>query len=246
MAACILFCFAHPDDESFSGAGMAMKYAAVGVRTALLTATRGERGKMGDPPVCPADELPACRERELREAAAIIGFDELHLLDYRDRELTDAPTEAVRTALVPLIRRLRPLVVVTFDPDGFNRHPDHVAISRFTSDAIAVAADPRWQPDAGAPYVVPRLIWTPPFAPWEAVTFDRLDAQPGADFVLDVSPWREQRAAALRAHRTQHLSIDRHFFDQPDPGRILDIETWRHGWGPPLRARPARDVMEGL
>lgn len=43
----ILFCFAHPDDESFSGAGTAMKYAAVGTRTVLVTATLGERGKVG-------------------------------------------------------------------------------------------------------------------------------------------------------------------------------------------------------
>ena len=246
VSRCILFCFAHPDDESFSGAGMAMKYAAAGVRIVLVTATRGERGKMGDPPVCTADDLPACRERELREAAEIIGFDELHLLDYRDRELAEAPTDQVREVLVPLIRRLRPSVVVTFDPDGFNRHPDHMAISRFTSDAIAVAADPRWHPNAGAPHLVARLVWTPPFPPWEAVSFDRLDDQPGADFVLDVAPWRERRAAALRAHRSQHLSVDRCFFERADLDRILGLETWRHAWGPSLAGRPARDVLEGL
>jgi N-acetylglucosamine malate deacetylase 2 len=48
----ILFCFAHPDDESFSGAGTAMKYAAAGARVVLVTATLGERGRNGDPPVC--------------------------------------------------------------------------------------------------------------------------------------------------------------------------------------------------
>ena len=57
----ILFSFAHPDDESFSGAGTAMKYGAEGVRTVLVTATRGERGKRGDPPICTTEELSALR-----------------------------------------------------------------------------------------------------------------------------------------------------------------------------------------
>jgi LmbE family N-acetylglucosaminyl deacetylase len=246
MDRCILFSFAHPDDESFSGAGTAMKYAAAGVRSVLVTATRGERGKTGDPPVCALDDLPACRERELREAARIIGFDELHLLDYRDRELGEAAPDDIRRSLVALIRRLRPSVVASFDPNGFNRHPDHIAISRFTIDAIAAAADRRWFPDTGAAHIVPRVVWTPPIAAWEAGTVDRIDQRPGADFVLDVSSYRDRRLAALRAHRSQHLSIDRLFFSQSDLDRVLSVEAWRQAWGPPLERRPSADLMEGL
>ena len=245
MDPCILFSFAHPDDESFSGAGTAMKYGAAGVRTVLVTATRGERGKAGDPPVCALDQLAACREAELREAVRIVGFDELHLLDYRDRELADAPPDAIRRSLVTIIRRARPSVVASFDPNGVNVHPDHVAISRFTSDAVAAAADPRWYPDAGEPHDVARLVWTPPIPAWEAGTTSRLGHQAGVDFVLDISPWRDLKAAALRAHRSQHLSIDRLFFKQPDPGRLFGVEAWRQAWGPPP-ARPSRDLMEGL
>jgi LmbE family N-acetylglucosaminyl deacetylase len=174
----LLFIFAHPDDESFSGAGTAMKSAAAGARIVLVTATLGERGKAGDPPVCTQDELPACRERELKEAARIIGFDALHLLGYRDRELAAAPPGDIRRQLVTIIRREKPAVVFTFDPNGFNVHPDHIAISRFTSDAISAAADPRWYADAGerhsdpvvahsGSHSVERLLWTPPFAPWD-------------------------------------------------------------------------------
>ena len=242
----ILFSFAHPDDESFSGAGTAMKYAETGVRSVLVTATRGERGRRGNPPICAPADLPACRERELREAAAIIGFDEVHLLGYRDRELADAPPDEIRRTLVTLIRRVRPSIVATFDPNGFNVHPDHVAISRFTSDAIGAAADPRWHPEVGDAHAVSRLLWTPPFPPWEAAKFDDIGAHAGADFVIDVSPWRERRAAALRAHRSQHLSIDKYFFKQPDVARVLAVETWRQGFGPPLGRRPSDDIFEEL
>jgi LmbE family N-acetylglucosaminyl deacetylase len=140
MEPCILFSFAHPDDESFAGAGTAMKYAAAGARVVLVTATRGERGKAGNPPLCAPAELGAWRERELRTAAEIIGFDELQFLDYHDRDLAEAPPDQVRQSLVTLIRRLRPSVVASFDPNGFNVHPDHVAISRFTTDAVAADA----------------------------------------------------------------------------------------------------------
>ena len=242
----LLFIFAHPDDESFAGAGTAMKCAGAGAHTVLVTATRGERGKAGNPPVCAPGEIAACRERELRDAAAIIGFDELHLLGYRDRELADAPRDEMRRALVTHIRRMKPAIVVTFDPNGFNAHPDHVAISRFASDAIAAAADPRWHHDAGPSHAVQRLLWTPPIAPWDAASSDRLDEQPGADFVVDVSSWRERRIAALRAHRSQHLSIDRHFFNKPDLDRILATEIWRQASGPPLLDRPAADLFIDL
>jgi N-acetylglucosamine malate deacetylase 2 len=248
MDRCILFSFAHPDDESFAGAGTAMKYAAAGVKSVLVTATRGERGKAGNPPVCAPAELAAWREGELREAARIIGFDELHLLDYRDRELADAPVDDIRRSLVTVIRRVRPSVVASFDPNGFNLHPDHIAISRFTADAVAAAADRRWYGDAGAPHAVCRMVWTSPTAAWEAGAVERIDERPGADFVLDVSPWRERRRAALRAHRSQHLSIERLFFSQTDRDldRVLGVEVWRQAWGPPVQRSPSTDLMEGL
>jgi N-acetylglucosamine malate deacetylase 2 len=223
-----------------------MKYGAAGARTVLVTATRGEQGKTGDPPVCSREELGACREEELREAAAIIGFDELHLLGYRDRELADAAPDDIRRALVSIIRRVRPSVVVSFDPNGFNVHPDHLAISRFTSDALAAAADPRWHPDTGASHLVSRLLWTPPFPPWEACRSGPIDTHAGADFVLDVSSWRDRRIAALRAHCSQHLSVEKYFFNQPDPTRVLDIETWRQAWGPTLQRRPSSDIFEDI
>jgi len=47
----ILFSLAHPDDESFMVAGVSCKYGARGVRLVLATATLGDAGKVGDPPV---------------------------------------------------------------------------------------------------------------------------------------------------------------------------------------------------
>ena len=53
-------------------------------------------------------------------------------------------------------------------------------------------------------------------------------------------------SAELRAHRTQHQSVDRHLFDKPDLDRILAREIWRQGFGPPVLRRPADDICSGL
>lgn len=126
----IMCVFAHPDDESFMAAGVACKYGEEGARVALVTATLGEEGGAGDPPVCTKEDLPAVREAELRSAVEILGIDSLDLLGYRDRQLASAPYAEVREKLVRLLRSHRPRVVVTFDPNGSNAHTDHVAISR--------------------------------------------------------------------------------------------------------------------
>lgn len=243
----LLFSFAHPDDESFSGVGLACWCLARGIRVVLVCATRGEAGRAGDASISGApSDIGAAREQELRTAARVVGIEHVHLLDYRDRQLSDAEPAAIRRELVATLRDDRPDVVVTFDPNGFNRHPDHLAISRFTMDAVAAAADPRWHPETGPAHSVARVLWTPPLPPWETARSSDLNAEPGADFVIDITPWRDRKAAALRAHRTQHQSIDRHFFDQPDVDRILATEVFRQAFGPAPRTRPSADPFEGL
>lgn len=242
----LLLIYAHPDDESFGVAGISKMYAERGVEIALVTATRGDAGRAGEPPLCSRADLPARREAELREAASILGIGEVTLLDYLDKHLAEAPTAKIRGELVHAIRRHRPQVVVTFDPDGVNQHPDHITISRFVSDAIAAAGDPRWYPEAGEPHLVQRLLWTTPVLPWDAPKSPNLAKEPGIDFLIDISKYRDTKAAALRAHRTQHVSIDRHFFNLPDVEKILSVETFRQAFGPPLPARPLDDLFESL
>ncbi|MFO7693467.1 MAG: PIG-L family deacetylase, partial [Vicinamibacterales bacterium] len=142
----LLLVFAHPDDESVFAAGLACETVSRGGRVALCTATPGDRGKVGDPPVCSRERLGAVRQAELMAACAVLGIGTVRVLGYPDRGLASAPADTIRRQLVELIRAVRPQVVVTFDPNGSNLHQDHVAISRFTSDAVAATADSRWFP----------------------------------------------------------------------------------------------------
>ena len=241
MTRSILFVFAHPDDESHWGSGIALRSHDEGARTVLVTATRGGRGTTGG--LCTVEELPGIREQELREAARILQFDELEFLPYADKELANAPHEEIRRTLVAIIRRERPPVVVTFDPNGMTLHADHLAISRFTSDAIAAAADPRWLPELGPPHIVARLLWTPPCVPWQGGEFPPL---PGVDFLIDTARWWKQRQQALAAHRTQHVVLDKLYLKRPDVEQLLSFDVMRQAWGPPLETRPADDVFAGI
>jgi LmbE family N-acetylglucosaminyl deacetylase len=156
---CIL---AHPDDESMATGGILAKYAAEGVETYLVTATRGERGWHGDPKDNPGPErLGRIRERELGEAARVLGIREVHFLDYIDGDLDRADPAGVIAKLVTLLRRIRPQVVVTFDPTGIYGHPDHIAISQHTLAAI-IAAAVSGRRSAYAPHRVAKLYYVTP------------------------------------------------------------------------------------
>jgi LmbE family N-acetylglucosaminyl deacetylase len=242
----LLLVFAHPDDESVFAAGLACRTVAEGGLVALCTATPGEHGKLGDPPCCSRDRLGAVRQAELMAACAELGIRTVRVLGYPDRGLSSAPTDTIRRQIVEIIRAVRPQVVVTFDPNGSNLHPDHVAISRFTSDAVAAAGDARWFPELGGAHETARLLWTMPVRPWEVVRRTDPTREPGVDFLVDVAEFIGRKTAALRAHQSQHQSLNRVFFSKPDVTRLLGTELFRQAFGPPLASRPSADVFADL
>ena len=80
---------------------------------------------------------------------------EVALLDYPDRRLDSAdPREAI-ARIVGQLRRHRPDVVVTFGHDGAYGHPDHVAISQFTTAAVMAASDAGFASEASTPQPPP-------------------------------------------------------------------------------------------
>jgi LmbE family N-acetylglucosaminyl deacetylase len=155
---------AHPDDESLGVGGILAKYAAEGIETALVTATRGERGWFGDEREYPGLEaLGQRREAELRAAAEVLGIRSVDFLGYLDGELDQAHPAEVVAKIVGHLRRIKPDVVVTFGPDGSYGHPDHIAIAQCTTAAIieAASADSLYERDP-APYRVAKLYYMAP------------------------------------------------------------------------------------
>ena len=166
----ILAVLAHPDDESFGMGGTLALYAQRGVDVHLICATRGEVGEMEEKYMQGFHSIAERRESELRCAAGILGLEGVYFLDYRDSGMPGSPDnthpnalfaqpiEAVAEKIVAYIRDLKPDVVITFDPIGGYRHPDHIAIHEATVLAFENANKAEFAPEAGIPFQ-PRKLY---------------------------------------------------------------------------------------
>lgn len=218
----LLAVLAHPDDESLGVGGTLARYAAEGIATYVVTATRGERGRFYDNRARPSDDADVgrVREAELRAAAADLGVAEVAVLGYGDGALDRAdPREAVGR-IADHVRRIRPQVVVTFGSDGAYGHPDHIAICQFTTAALVEAAGASRAPHQVAKlyYIAwPERIWT-----LYQTVFKRLvalvdgverQATPWPEWMLttrvDARAHWPQVWKAVQRHRTQLAIYDR-------------------------------------
>ncbi|MFF3749728.1 N-acetyl-1-D-myo-inositol-2-amino-2-deoxy-alpha-D-glucopyranoside deacetylase [Streptomyces sp. NPDC002018] len=153
-------------------------------------------------------------------------------LPQNDRENAFWHTEVDEAAahLVEVIREVRPQVLVTYDPKGGYGHPDHIQAHRVAMRAAELAARRAYRPGSGAPHAIDKIYWNR--VPRSVATegFERLRAA-GAGFpgvaeiddipgvvddseitaAIDGAPYRERKAAAMRAHATQ-IAVDGPFF----------------------------------
>jgi len=167
----LVFTGAHPDDESFGVGGTLAQYAAAGVKVYYVCATRGEVGEVPPEMMQGFTSVGDLRSHELKCAAEIIGLADVIYLGYRDsgmagtennrhpQALAASPLEEVAGRIVAIFRRLRPQVVVTFDPIGGYHHPDHVAIHNATVMAFKAAGDPQQYPGAGPAFKPQKLYF---------------------------------------------------------------------------------------
>lgn len=137
----VLGVWAHPDDETYLSAGVMAQAVRDGDRVVCVTATRGEEGSWDDER-WPPSEMGAIREAELLECLRILGVSEHHWLDIHDGTCDRLPLEAGVALVEPFVRAVNPDVVLTFGPEGMTDHPDHKAVSAWTTEAFRRAASP--------------------------------------------------------------------------------------------------------
>jgi LmbE family N-acetylglucosaminyl deacetylase len=215
---CIL---AHPDDESLALGGTLAKYATEGVEVSLVVATRGERGWFSDWSEYPGEQaLGKLREMELRRASSALGITRLDFLDYIDGDLDQANSHEAVGKIVHLIRHIQPHVVITFGPEGLYGHPDHIAISQFTTAAVMYASDPQYRdPGQLDPHRVAKLYYRVALEQWLqrympifgelVMTIDGQErrAHPWANWIvttrLDTHAYWQKVWQAILCHQTQ-------------------------------------------
>lgn len=132
--------WAHPDDEAFLSAGLMGQVVDAGGEVVCVTATRGERGTP-DPDTWPEARLGKRRTVELRASLAALGVTDHRFLGYVDGTLHDIPSEEGSRRVAEVIEEVRPDTVVTFGPEGMTGHLDHIAVSRWVTEAARHVAD---------------------------------------------------------------------------------------------------------
>ena len=157
--------------------------------------TSGDKGS--DDPEMTSEMLVATREAEQLEAARILGVKDVTFLKYPDAYLE--PNLELRKALVRVIRRLKPDVVVCQDPtvrwadSQYINHPDHRAAGEATLAAIFPSARDRLTfPDLLAEGLEPHKVREIYLAGAQT-----------PDVAIDISEQMEKKLASLRAHASQ-------------------------------------------
>ncbi len=236
----LLAVHAHPDDESLSMAGTLATVARAGAEVVLVTATLGEEGEViGDEEMqglvaARADQLGGYRLTELRAACAALGVRERAMLGglgaFRDSGMAGTPSaehprafihaqrggpahDRAVAALVEVIDRVRPHVVLTYDADGGYGHPDHIAVHQVVMGALTVAGwavprvlgvvRPEWVTRAAfAGLPVPAgYLAAPPDEPGFLAGF--LAPDDVVAVAVPTAPVDAARRAAFAAHATQ-------------------------------------------
>lgn len=232
----LLTIFAHPDDETFRCGGTLALLAQHGVHVQVLTATRGQAGSSGNPPLCAPEELPAVRESELRCACSSLGIQPPILLDYQDGHLSKADPETLIAEILAIIQELHPQIMLSFGADGLSGHPDHIAIGLAATEAFRRAED------VSALYTL-----AVPCSLAETLGMKQICAVPDEAITLavDVSSVWEAKMSAIRCHCTQlgespileapeskqrlFLGVEHFCLSVSHPvadGKIFDILNW--------------------
>jgi LmbE family N-acetylglucosaminyl deacetylase len=183
--------YAHPDDPDVSCGGTLAAWAKAGCQVSILLCTDGGKGS-SDPSLDP-HVLAAQRLTESAEAAALLGVAAQEHLGYPDGELVD--DEVLRGALVAVVRRVRPEVVLCPDPTAvffgqeYFNHRDHRVTGWAALDAVAPAAAlPHYFPDAGPAHQVSTVLLSGTLEP---------------DVWVDISSTVELKGQAVGCHRSQ-------------------------------------------
>ena len=197
LVADVLAIAAHRDDVEQTCGGTLLRMAARGLRTAILDLTQGEAGTRGS-----AEE----RAREAAEAALLLGVGWRQALDLPDGAVEN--TLDNRLKIVRVLRLLRPRVVIL--PYWQARHPDHATAATLGYEACflsGLAKAPAVRPTAPSAPEATELGETanPPHRPFKIV-YASLYADVRPSFVVDITPFIEQRHAALMAYRSQYAN----------------------------------------
>lgn len=195
---------AHPDDNDFGAAGTSALWARQGKKVVWVIMTNGAEGS--EVPSIMDSDLMLTREQEQRMSCEVLGVQAVEFLRFPDGHLTNS--EEARKAIVSLIRKYRPRIVITHDPTqhifapdpnekpdetAYINHPDHRATGNIVLDAIF--------PAVGNPRSYRELL-AEGLLPYQVHEIYLYHGEP-VNTYIDISETIDQKAKALQCHVTQ-------------------------------------------
>ncbi|WP_080843765.1 bacillithiol biosynthesis deacetylase BshB2 [Cytobacillus gottheilii] len=215
----VLVIFPHPDDEAFGVSGTIATHVQNGTPVTYACLTLGEMGRnMGNPPFANRETLSKIRKKELQDAAAVMGIEDLRMLGYRDKTIEFEDDDKLTNELAAIIDEVHPSLIITFYP-GYSVHPDHDATGAAVVRAVRnMPANDR-----------PKL---------QCVAFSRnCEEEIGqADIVNEVSAVAHIKIAAIKAHLSQTQLMAKEMEEQlkkQDPQVMARVHNERF-WTYPL------------
>jgi N-acetyl-1-D-myo-inositol-2-amino-2-deoxy-alpha-D-glucopyranoside deacetylase len=288
----LLLVHAHPDDETINNGVTMARYVDEGAHVTLVTCTLGEEGEVLVPELehlaaDQEDQLGRHRIGELSAAMEELGVTDHRFLGgpgkYRDTGMIydDAGNAAVpldtrpdsfwqadlldaANDLVPIIREIRPQVLVTYDQFGNYGHPDHIQAHRVATYAAALAAAPSYREDLGEAWDIAKIYWAAIAESsmreslrklreaGDTTTFEGMDPEGKfgpfitpdryIDCVIDGDGYIDRKMNAMKAHATQ-ITVDGPFFalSNNNGNQIWGNEAYRLVKG---TAAPGPDGLE--
>ena len=199
----------HPDDIEHTIGGSLIKWASAGKRILLCHLTSGDAGTFG------SGEL---RRSEALAAAKLIGAEAI-FLKFEDTNIRD--TRAARLALIQVVRKYKPQIILAPYYHFPTMHPDHDATGHI---ARAIFRLSRFKGiDCGLPPHWPRYLFhyllPPAIAP---------------SFIIDISDVRERWLDMARCYASQLDNIQNYY------NRILSFKQTH------LYNHPTADLVEAF
>lgn len=170
----------HRDDVELTCGGTLIKAVDDGRRVGILDLTQGEMGTRG------SAEL---RAQEAETARLHMGVHVRENLGLPDAGIRN--DDETRAALVQVIRRLRPRVVIAPAPRG--RHPDHRRTTELVRDACFLAGLKRYAPGDAEPFRPVKLL--------HVITYREDYTKP--TFVVNITAQFERKLDAIKVYGSQ-------------------------------------------
>ena len=147
---------AHGDDMEFTCAGTIAKFTDLGHEVTLVVATDNDKGSFE----LTADDLRAARDKEIHNAAKVLGIERVICLGYSDGDLREQVTlSGLRARFMRVIREVRGGIIFAWDPfTPYEGHPDHRHVAMAAHEAAAFAHFPLYCPEQLTEGLEPQFV----------------------------------------------------------------------------------------